>query len=122
MDYLPLDPDHPEGDCDVFNVSGDSDFYEEFKDSQEVTFQTSATNTSNWSMGGADARIFGSGCPGTMALSKPLTRPVSLTLWVAARATGLSYQLPKGPEKTTLKFSLDFQRHSAYYIDTVSFE
>ena len=53
VDYLPLDPQNRDGDWDVFNISGDSQFYVEFKDAREVMFETSATNTSSWAIGGS---------------------------------------------------------------------
>ena len=53
IDYLPVDPAHPEGDWEVINISEKSGFYVELSDSQSTTFKTTGKDTSNWSIGGS---------------------------------------------------------------------
>ena len=53
VDYLPKDPTNPDSDWEVVNVSGSSEFYVQFKDSQETTFKTEDKNKSDWTIGGS---------------------------------------------------------------------
>jgi len=56
VDYLPEDPNHPEGEWEVVNVSGIDDFYVKLVDSKGTTFETTSTETSSRSTG-ADVNL-----------------------------------------------------------------
>lgn len=51
VDYLPVDPDDPDGDWDIINISAWDDFIVELGIENEVSVETTAENTSSWSMG-----------------------------------------------------------------------
>jgi hypothetical protein len=53
VDYLPVDPGNPEGEWEMVNVSGVSDFNVSYTDSQDNSTTNKNTNTSDWSIGGA---------------------------------------------------------------------
>ena len=53
VDYLPKDPDHPEGEWEMKNVSADKEFYVEFKDEKDQTVATETTDTSSRTTGGS---------------------------------------------------------------------
>jgi hypothetical protein len=53
VDFLPLDPDKPNSDWGVINVSAKSDFNVEFMESEGESFSLTSQKTSNWSIGGS---------------------------------------------------------------------
>ena len=53
VDHLPVDPDDPDGEWETINISAWDDFIVELEDDNEASVETTAENTSSWSMGGS---------------------------------------------------------------------
>jgi len=59
VDYLPVDPDDPEGDWEMVNISAWSDFVVELEDEQEQTVETETENTSSMDIGKSETTDMG---------------------------------------------------------------
>lgn len=55
IDYLPVDPNDPDGPREVINVSENDSFYVQLTTSDQKTLETSSTDTTSWNIGGSGA-------------------------------------------------------------------